>query len=196
MSSETLNANAAAMDGDRNLRGFLIFVSIMSVALGTAAIVYNGTATAGSVFVFGWLLLVAGVTQMVQAFQVRTSSGYWLWLLAGITRVTIGTMLVLYPTSSAEALTLVLSFYLMVGGLFKTFGSLELQFPSWLWSVASGLVSMALAVLLAAQWPASGMWFIGLAIGLDLIVYGWALLMFAAAVKNLTPSYLLRGKNL
>jgi len=67
--------------------------------------------------------------------------------------------------------------------------SLRLKFPSWGWSVASGLVSVALGVMLAMQWPASSTWFIGFAVGLDLFLYGWALLMFAAAVRKLTPSF-------
>ena len=49
-------------------------------------------------------------------------------------------------------------------------------------------MSIALGVMLAMQWPTSGTWFIGLAVGLDLVLYGWALLMFAAAVKKLFPS--------
>jgi uncharacterized membrane protein HdeD (DUF308 family) len=64
-----------------------------------------------------------------------------------------------------------------------------LRFPSWEWSAASGLVSVALGVTLAMQWPVSGLWFIGFAVGLDLILYGWALLMFAAAVRNVSPTY-------
>ena len=42
--------------------------------------------------------------------------------------------------------------------------------------------------MLALQWPVSGLWFIGFAVGLDLILYGWALLMFAAATKKLSPA--------
>jgi uncharacterized membrane protein HdeD (DUF308 family) len=63
-----------------------------------------------------------------------------------------------------------------------------LQFPSWGWSAASGFISVMLGAMLAAQWPGSSSWFIGFAVGLDLILYGWALLMFAAAIKRL-PSY-------
>jgi uncharacterized membrane protein HdeD (DUF308 family) len=50
-------------------------------------------------------------------------------------------------------------------------------------------VSVALGVMLAMQWPASSTWFIGFAVGLDLILYGSVLLMFAAAIKKLLPSY-------
>ena len=131
----------------------------------------------------------AGITQIVHAFQVRTWSGFFLYLLDGILRAVVGTFLVLYPASGAVTLTLVLSFYFIVGGLFKTFGSMVLRFPSWGWSVASGLASVTLGVLLAMQWPTSGVWFIGFAVGIDLILYGWALLMFAAAVKELSTSY-------
>ena len=191
MSSQTMTASMFATDGEssKNIRGWVIFAGITLLVLGTAAIIYDGTVTIASVVLFGWLLMVAGVMQIAHAVQVRYWSGFFLYLLDGIVRATVGTLLVLYPGSGAEALTLVLSFYFTAGGLFKTFGSIVLQFPSWGWTVASGLVSVALGVMLAIQWPASGTWFIGFAVGLDLILYGWALLMFAAAVKKLSSSF-------
>ena len=190
MSTQTMTANAfAGGDSESNVRGWVIFAGISSLVLGTAAIVYNGTATIASVIVFGWMLMFAGFLQIAHAFQVRYWSGFFLYLLDGIIRATVGALLVIYPGAGAEALTLVLAFYFIVGGLFKTFGSIVLQFPSWGWSVASALISVALGVMLAMQWPTSSTWFIGFAVGLDLIVYGWALLMFAAAVKRLSPSY-------
>ena len=187
MNSQTLTANAfAGGESESNFRGWVIFGGITMLLLGTVAIIYDVTATIVSVVLFGWLLMIAGFMQIVHAFQVRTWSGFFLYLLDGIIRATVGTLLVLYPGAGAQSITLVLSFYFIVGGLFKTFGSMVLQFPSWGWSVASGLVSVALGVLLAMQWPASSTWFIGFAVGLDLILYGWALLMFAAAVKKLS----------
>jgi uncharacterized membrane protein HdeD (DUF308 family) len=189
MNSQTMTANAfAGGESDGNVRGWVIFAGITLLVLGTAAVIYDVTATLASVFLFGWLLMLAGAMQIVHAFQVRTWSGFFIYLLDGIIRATVGTLLVVYPGSGALTLTLVLSFYFIVGGLFKTIGSMVLQFPSWGWSVASGLVSVALGVMLAMQWPVSGLWFIGFAVGLDLILYGWALLMFAAAVKKLSPA--------
>jgi uncharacterized membrane protein HdeD (DUF308 family) len=188
MYSQTMRA-FASRESDGNVRSWVIFAGITMLVLGTAAVIYDVTATLASVFLFGWLLLLVGAIQIVQAFQVRTWSGFFLYLLDGIIRATVGTLLVVYPGSGALTLTLVLSFYFIVGGLFKTIGSMILQFPSWGWSVASGVVSVALGVMLAMQWPVSGLWFIGFAVGLDLILYGWALLMFAAAVKNASPTY-------
>ena len=191
MYSQRVTAGMLDSSSDRvnSFSGWVIFAGITSLVLGTAAVIYSSTATIASVIVFGWLLLLAGVMEIVHAFQVRSWSGFFLYLLDGIVRATVGTLMLVYPGSGAQALTLVLSFYFIVAGIFRTIGSISLQFPSWGWSVASGLLSVALGTMLALHWPASGQWFIGLAVGIDLIMYGWALLMFALAVRKLTPSY-------
>jgi len=176
-------------DAAKSVRGWVIFVGIVMLVTGAAAILYDVTATFASVVAFGALLTVAGVLQIIHAFQVRTWSGFFLYLLDGIIRTVVGAMLVLYPGAGAEALTLLLSVYFIVAGTFRMFGSGILRYPSWGWSVASGLISIALGVMLGMQWPGSSLWFIGFAVGLDLVLYGWALLMFAAAVKKLSPSY-------
>jgi uncharacterized membrane protein HdeD (DUF308 family) len=190
MSSQTMTADTfAGGESKGHFRGWIIFAGITMLVLGTLAIIYDVTATIATVVLFGWLLMLAGVMQTVHAFQVRTWSGFFLYLLDGILRATVGTLLVVYPDSGALTLTLVLSFYFIAGGLFKTIGSAILRFPSWGWTVASGLVSVALGVMLAMQWPTSGLWFIGFAVGLDLILYGWALLMFATAIKSLSAIF-------
>jgi uncharacterized membrane protein HdeD (DUF308 family) len=189
MSSGTLTANEfSGGESTSNFRGWVIFAGIASLALGAAAVIYDNTATIASVVLFGWLLMFAGFTQTVHAFQVRTWSGFFLYLLDGIVRVTVGALLVLYPNAGAQSLTLVLSVYFIVSGLFRAIGSAVLRFPSWGWSAAAGIVSMALGIMLAVQWPASGAWFIGFVVGIDLILYGWALLMFAAAVKRVSTA--------
>jgi len=189
MQSHWVTANVfAGEETQSHFRAWVIFAGILLMALGIAAIIYDQTATISSVLVFGWVLALAGVMQIIHAFQVRDWSGFFVYLLDGIFRGTVGTLLVLYPGSGALALTLVLSFYFIAGGVFRTFLALSLRYPSWGWTVASGVVSVALGVMLAMQWPTSALWFIGFAVGLDLIVSGWALLMFAAVVKQLFPS--------
>ena len=191
MSSQTMTADAFAGGGEsgKNIRGWVVFAGISALVLGALAIIYAGTSTIASVLVFGWLLMLAGIMQVVQAFQVRAWSGFFLYLLDGIIRATVGTLLVLYPGSGAEALTLVLCFYFIAGGLFRMIASIALKFPSWGWSVVSALTSITLGVVLAMQWPASSTWFIGFAVGLDLIFAGWALLMFASAIKKLSQVF-------
>ena len=168
------------------VRGWVIFVGIVLLVLGIAAVIYDSTATRISVMLLGWLLVIAGVMQIVHAVQVRSWSGFFLYLLDGILRATVGTLLLLYPGSGALTITLILSFYFIVGGIFRTAAAMDLKFPSWGWTVFWGAVSIVLGVLLAMQWQTSSTWFVGFDVGVDLILSGWALLMFASVINQVT----------
>jgi len=48
--------------------------------------------------------------------------------------------------------------------------------PGWGWQAADGVITSVLGVLVLAQWPASGLWVIGLFVGIDLVFYGFALI--------------------
>ncbi len=67
----------------------------------------------------------------------------------------------------------------IVGGLFRMAGAGVIQFPRWRWTAFSGLVSLALGVFLLTTWPAASTYFIGIAIGIDLIFDGSALVGFS-----------------
>ena len=108
--------------------------------------------------------------------------GSWGWMLAlGFT----GYLLIRYPSAGAVSFTLILGSFFIVGGLFRTIGAEMLKFPRWGWSVFSGIVSVVLGIMLLAQMPASSIWFIGFAIGVDMIVDGAALVGFATAIHSL-----------
>src|SRR5262245_55942220 len=188
MPSRTINTDVFAGETESHFREWVIFAGIFLMGLGIAAIVYNQTAAMGSVFVFGWVLALAGMMQIVHAFQIRHGSRFFVSLLDGIFRCTIGTLLIMNPGSSVLAAKLVLSFYFIAGGFSRAAIALSARYPSWDWAVASGAVSAALGVMLAIGWPTTALWFIGLAVGVDLIFSGWALLMFAAAMNQMFRS--------
>jgi len=73
----------------------------------------------------------------------------------------------------------------IVGGMFRAIGASVIQFPRWGWMVFAGLVSVVLGVFLLATWPAASTYFVGLAIGIDLIFDGAALVGFASAIHSL-----------
>jgi uncharacterized membrane protein HdeD (DUF308 family) len=80
---------------------------------------------------------------------------------------------------------LILASFFVVGGTFRAIGAARMKFPRWGWSVFSGLVSIGLGVILLAQMPVSSIWFVGFAIGVDLIVDGASLIGFATAIHTL-----------
>lgn len=60
-----------------------------------------------------------------------------------------------------------------------------MRFPRWGWMVFSGIVSVVLGISILVSWPSVTTYFIGLAIGIDLIFDGASLIGFATAIHSL-----------
>ncbi|MEP7355564.1 MAG: HdeD family acid-resistance protein [Acidobacteriota bacterium] len=185
MSTPTYNPLVAGMEEIRRSWGWFRFLGIALTILGIACIVFDVTATFATVLVFGWLLLISGVFQLVNAFRIGTWSGFFLYLLSALFRGFTGYLLVRYPVMGAESLTLMLASFLIVGGLFRTIGFGIAKFPNWGWAVFSGVLSVALGIMVLLQIPIAGIWFIGFAVGVDLIFDGVAVSRFATAIHRL-----------
>jgi len=173
---------------------WFLFMGIALMVLGVACVVYDVTATYTTVVIFGWLLLVSGIFQMVQTLRTGTRvgsrillawGGFFLYLLSALFRGVVGFLLIRHPVVGAQSLTLLLGFFFIVGGLFRAIGSGTAQFPRWGWAVLSGIISVILGAMVLSQVPSTSVWFIGFALGVDLIFDGFAVFSFAFAVHRL-----------
>jgi uncharacterized membrane protein HdeD (DUF308 family) len=162
---------------------FLVF-GIALLLLGIAAIVRSFSATIATMLFFGVLLLVACGIEIAQAILVGHWAGFFYHLLAAILFGVIGFMLVTRPVISAEALTIVMAAFFLVGGLFQLIASIAVPLPGRGWEAFDGIISLVLGGLVLAQWPASGLWVIGLFIGIDLIFYGCAWIALALSLRT------------
>jgi len=185
MSQQTYSPLIAGIEEIRDSWGWFLFLGISLTLLGVACILFDVTATFTSVLVFGWLLLIGGVVQLIQAFGTGNWGGFFLNLLSALLRGVTGYLLVRYPITGAAGLTLVLGSFFIVGGLFRAIGSAMAKFPRWGWALFSGIVSVVLGGMILWSMPVSSIWFIGFAIGVDLIFDGTAVLGFATAIHSL-----------
>jgi uncharacterized membrane protein HdeD (DUF308 family) len=53
------------------------------------------------------------------------------------------------------------------------------------WLLLHGVVNLLLGLLIWRQWPLSGLWVIGLFIGIDLLFNGWSLVMLGLAARKI-----------
>jgi uncharacterized membrane protein HdeD (DUF308 family) len=179
---------SAGIDDIHDSWGWFVALGIALIVLGAACIVSNVAATLATVLVFGWLLLIGGVFALIQAFRTRTWSGFFLCLLSALLRGFTGYLLIRYPITGEISLTLILASFFIVGGTFRAIGAGALQFPQWGWAVLSGIISVALGVMLLVQLPVSSLWFIGLAIGIDFIFDGSAFIALGSALRRVPSS--------
>ncbi|MGA2353178.1 MAG: DUF308 domain-containing protein [Terriglobales bacterium] len=180
----TTNALSLEVDNIRHKWGWLLAIGIGMVFLGTVALFITPAATLGTVLVLGWLLVVSGVVEAIQAFRVRKWGGIFLHLIGGVLGVLVGLLIVTHPVAGALAWTLLLASFFTVIGVFRLVAAIRLKFPNWGWAAFDGAVTLLLGVLLWIDWPGSGLWFLGFAVGISLLLRGWSYVMFAIAVRT------------
>jgi uncharacterized membrane protein HdeD (DUF308 family) len=166
----------------RNWGWFLAF-GVALALLGIFAIVRSVTATVVSMLFFGWLLLIAAGVEIIQAVMVGKWAGLFQhWLHAALFGV-LGAMMVWRPVVTAEIITLLIGAFFLVAGLFQLITPFVVSLPHWGWHAVNGLITLLLGVLILAQWPVSGLWVIGLFLGIELLVYGGAWIALALNVR-------------
>jgi uncharacterized membrane protein HdeD (DUF308 family) len=179
---------AIQLEGAGELRrswGWYLALGIVLIVLGMIAIGSTFVMTIASVFFFGWLLIIGGVMEVIHAFWHKRWAGFFLDLLTGILYVVAGWMMVTNPAQSALLLTLVIAMFLVFEGVFRIVAALAARYPHWGWVMFNGVISLILGVMIWRQWPYSGLWVIGLFVGIEMLLNGWSLVMLSLTARNL-----------
>jgi uncharacterized membrane protein HdeD (DUF308 family) len=146
----------------------LVYLIAGCVALGSVVL-----ATVASVFVVGIMMIVAGIAEIINAFQLKGWSKFLIWVLLGALYIFAGFVTFENPLLAAAVLTLVLGAALVASGLVRIFLALSMERESpWIWLLLSSLVTMLLGFLILAHWPVSGVYVLGIFLGLDLVMAG------------------------
>ena len=94
-------------------------------------------------------------------------------------------MVVANPGATAVALTLLIAVLLILGGIFRILIAMAVRFQNRVWLALHGVVNILLGFAIWHDWPLSGLWVIGLFVGIDMIFNGWALVMLGWAARKL-----------
>jgi uncharacterized membrane protein HdeD (DUF308 family) len=165
--------------------GWILGLGVALLIAGTAALSSSLLMTVFSMTLLGWVMCTSGILQAVHAFTCKGWSGFFIDLLAGVLYVVVGFMVIANPAATAVALTLLIAVFLIFGGIFRVVVSLVVRYPNWIWMFLHGVVILLLGISIWKQWPLSGLWVIGLFVGIDLIFNGLSLVMLGLAAKKL-----------
>ncbi len=154
-----------------------------TIAIGSACIM---TVTVTVVWLFGFLMLASGIATIVSSFSAGRWSGMLIHLLMGVLYTLVGFMIIDTPLESAIQLTLIIAIFLMVAGVFRIVFALSERFTGWGWVLLNGAVTLLAGLMIYKGWPSTGLWVIGLFVGIDLIFNGWAWIALALALRK-TP---------
>src|SRR5271154_3518926 len=88
--------------------GWIIALGIIYVLAGLIALYSVVAATVASVFVVGIMMFIAGISEVINAFQVKTWGKFLLWVLLGVLYIVAGFVTFENPLLAAAVLTLML----------------------------------------------------------------------------------------
>lgn len=126
-----------------------------------------------------------GPTNGSDTCSCKKWSGFFIDLLTGLLYAVVGFLIVGNPGATAVTLTLLIAMFLIFGGIFRVVVAFVVRYHNWGWLVLHGVVNLFLGIAIWRQWPLSGLWVIGLFIGIDMIFNGWSLVMLGLTAKNL-----------
>ncbi len=168
--------------------GVLMTLGVLMVVLGTMGIIWAPIYSIGVAMVFGAFLMAAGIVQLVSTFSAgeKNWKGKIVNILIAIIYIIGGGVALFNPPAAAAGLTLVMaSLFLAIGVIRIVFGFQQRKNGwAWVWPVVSGLIDIAIAVILIMDWPISGIWAPGLFFAIELLMNGWFLIVTAIAARN------------
>ena len=183
---ERVATTEVPMGGDELRRGWRWFVllGVALTAVGFIALWSPWVASLATAVVIGSLLLVAGAVEIVGSFWSRRWSGFFLHLLSGLLSLVIGALCLWAPVDALLALTLLVACLFIAGGTFRIVAALSYRFGAWAWILVSGVIDLALGVLIWLEWPASAFWVLGLFLGISLVFRGFNWIGLGLAMRE------------
>ena len=164
---------ASGLQPLRAKSGWIVALGIIYVVAGFVALGSVVLATVATVFVVGIMMLIAGVAEVINAFQIKTWSKFLLWLMLGVLYILAGFVTFENPLLAAALLTLVLGFSLVVSGIMRIVLAFSMKEGApWIWVALSGAITLLLGLVILAHWPVSSLYILGLFLGIDLVLAG------------------------
>lgn len=172
--------------------GWVVALGAVYLLAGIVALGSVVLATVATVFVVGIMMLVAGVAEVISAFQMKGWGRSLAWVLLGALYIVAGIVTFENPLLAAVVLTFVLGVVLIVSGVMRIVLAISMGMGSSGngngpagWVAASGVVTLLIGLIILMHWPVSGLYILGLFLGIDLVFAGGGWIGLGFALRRL-----------
>jgi uncharacterized membrane protein HdeD (DUF308 family) len=168
--------------------GFAVAGALL-ILLGGVALMFPFVSTIAVTLLAGALFAAAGLVKLGLALlgMAQGRFGRQPWRLAlntlwGLLYLAGGSLILYAPLAGALSLTIVLAALLIAAGAASiAWAMLKPRPAGWGWMLASGLISMALGVIVIVGMPIAALWFPGVVAGVDFLTTGVAFIAMTNA---------------
>ena len=159
---------------------------VIAIILGILAMLAPVLTGISVIILVGVLVLVGGIVRIIWAFQAGSlGKGLPMFAIGGLTLL-CGIVLLAHPLFASGVLTIMLALYFVLDGISEIAASVRLRpGPGWGWMLFGGIVSIWLGIIIWRQFPLSGVWAIGILLGIKLFLVGLIMLKGGSAVRSM-----------
>jgi uncharacterized membrane protein HdeD (DUF308 family) len=181
-------ADAATPDV-RKTGTWVIVWGILLIATGFIAIMKPTIAALAFELLLAWLLVFAGIVEIVYAIQERGKDGFTLKILLAILTLLLGVFMLLRPGIGIASIALLIGAFLLAHGVTAVMLAFKLKpAKGWGWVLFDGILSIVIALLIAVGWPSSSIGFVGTLVGILLMYGGVWRIMLGRAMRSGAPA--------
>ena len=175
--------HAMGVEAGRN--GWVLWVlGIAAIVAGIIALAMPLVASLATNAVVAAMLLVSGAVGFFTSFKRRDGGAIAIGFALSALAVITGVVMLIAPIAGIVALsTVIVAFFLASGAMKVWYGVKSPEMRGRGWLIASGALSIVLALVLWLAFPASALWLPGVLLAIDLILYGALMISLAVFGK-------------
>lgn len=163
---------------------FYIEAALMIVA-GLVAIFLPHIATLAAGLFLGWALIVVGILGLIGALSKLRSPGTVWVAISAVLAIVAGVVILVFPAQAIVSLTFILAIFFVVEGVSRLAFAWQIRHSGgWGWVGFSGLLGIALGIIIVAALPETSTWVLGLLVGINLLIYGIGLMGLVAKIDK------------
>ncbi len=138
---------------------------------------FSAAASIAVEVMLGWVLTLGAAGQIALLVMNKVKSDFFIWVIA-IALLIVGLYFLINPLSAAALMTWLFAGLSFVSGISSVIQGFALQGNIKKMLIANGVVGIAFALMIWFSWPYSGITFIGVLLGVHLLLSGVARLMY------------------
>jgi uncharacterized membrane protein HdeD (DUF308 family) len=158
-------------------------MGVLTIAFGILAIAMPWVAGQSLMWLLGMLVMAGGLTRMVWAFGAGSLGKGVLVFLIGVLTLVAGIAVIAHPLMTSAILSVLLALYFLADGLAEIFAGAALTEgqAGKGWLIFDGIATLILGVMIFTGFPLSGLFAIGVLLGVKLLFAGTTMLTLGVA---------------
>jgi uncharacterized membrane protein HdeD (DUF308 family) len=173
------------LGGIKRASGWSIVLGILIILLGLIAMMAPLATGVVVMTILAWTTILAGIAQIVYAFQTHSGGRTFLEVILGVVYVLAGIYLISNPVEGLLTLTLLLGILLVGYGIIAVVLAFQMRpLPGWGWVMFDALVTLFIGFMIIGHWPINSAWLIGDLFGISIVFSGFTRLIVSQRVRK------------